>query len=415
MSNRRRIPPADLASVKKSRSGYTGAVTKALDRLNAMKADEPEEIQGINTKEVDRLLTSLGKTEAGFLTNLEEAQAFLPDGDDEEAFTAEEDMAMDAFQDSISTARDRADMLLALKGVLTSLADFRNDSTSIRDFLEANPESNQANSLGKLEALYQTMKEEWKRANLPPTHSLKAEVDACRNTITALEDLVTSGRDKADSHSVASSTSSTTSFSGPRYIISKNDLPTITVSKFSGDILDWSSFWASFQSTIGDREELSNTQRLHYLRQAITDPELKLLLHSPAETSDFYLEVVDELKERFNKTRETHKILSRTLADLPSPKQTRTDLRKLVDLVKRTISSLKATKQYDMDSYLSSIVFSVLPPRLQTSWAQHTKKEKGVPPISQLLIYLREHAETLPSTTPPPAPQPERPNKNPTL
>ena len=413
MSNRRRHPPADLAAVKKSRSGYNGAVTKALDRLTAMKADEPEEIQEINTKEVDRLLASLAKTEAGFLTNLEDAQAFLPEGEEEEAFIAEEDMALDSFQASIATARDRADMLLALKGVLTGLADFRNDSKSIQDFLEINPEGNQVNSLRKLETLYQTIKEEWKGANLPNSHSLKAEVDACRKTITTLEDSVTSGRDRADTHSLDSSTSSTHSFSAPRYIISKNDLPTISVPKFSGDILDWSSFWASFQSTIGDREELSNTQRLHYLRQAITDPDLKLLLHSPAETSDFYLEVVDELKERFQKTREIHKILSRTLADLPSPKQTRTDLRKLVDLVKRTISSLKATKHYDMDSYLSSIVFSVLPSRLQTSWAQHTKRDKGVPSINQLLTYLREHVETLPSTTPPAAPQPEKPNKTP--
>ena len=174
----------------------------------------------------------------------------------------------------------------------------------------------------------------------------------------------------------------------------------------------WSSFWASFKSTIEDREELSNTQRLHYLRQAVTDPELQLLLHSPAETPDFYLEVVLELKERFNKTREIHQLLSRTLADLSSPKQTRTDLRQLVDLVKRTISSLKATKHYDMDSFLSSIVFSILPSRLQTSWAQHTKKEKGVPPITQLLLFLREHAETLPATSATPSTTPpDTPNR----
>ena len=107
-----------------------------------------------------------------------------------------------------------------------------------------------------------------------------------------------------------------------------------------------------------------------------------------------------ELQERYNKTREIHKLLSRTLADLPSPKQTRADLRKLVDLVRRTISSLKATKQYDLDSFLSSLVFSVLPSRLQTSWAQNTKKERGVPPVGQLLTFLREHAETLPANSP---------------
>ena len=50
--------------------------------------------------------------------------------------------------------------------------------------------------------------------------------------------------------------------------------------------MEWSSFWASFKSTIEDRKELSNTQRLNYLRQAVKDPDLQLLLHSPAETPD---------------------------------------------------------------------------------------------------------------------------------
>ena len=65
--------PTDLASAKKSRAGFTGAVTKILDRLTAMKSDEPEEVQSINTKEVDRLLISLSKTEEGFIQNLEDA------------------------------------------------------------------------------------------------------------------------------------------------------------------------------------------------------------------------------------------------------------------------------------------------------------------------------------------------------
>ena len=243
----------------------------------------------------------------------------------------------------------------------------------------------------------------------PSPVSDETELDSCRETLASLGADVTTASDKSDTHSISSAS---TASAGPHYIIAKNDLPTITVPKFTGDILDWSSFWSAFKSTIEDRTELTNTQRLHYLRQAIPDPELQLLLHSPAETSDFYLEVVEELKERFDKTREIHKLLSRTLADLTSPKQTRADLRKLVDLVvKRTISSLKATGQYDIDSILSSIVFSILPSRLQTTWAQHSMKQKKVPPISQLLTFLRDHAETLPSTGPPlPAATPTEPS-----
>ena len=116
-----------------------------------------------------------------------------------------------------------------------------------------------------------------------------------------------------------------------------------------------------------------------------------------------YLEVVQELKERFGKTREIHRLLTKTLLDLPSPKQTRVDLRTLTDTVKRTINSLKATKYYYIEAFLTSLVYSILPSRLQTLWDQATKKDKGVPPISQLLIFIREHAETLPSLPTPPS------------
>ena len=281
MSSKRRGAPADMAAVRKSRAGFTGAVTKALDKLNLIRSDEPEEIQLINTKEISRMLSSLERTEAGFFTNLEDAQTFLPDGEEEEAFTAEEDMALDTFQDSLASARDRAEMLLALKAVLTSLAEFKTDSNSIQDFLETNPGSNQSNSLHDLKTLYQTIRDEWKGANLPNTHSLKAEVDAGRHTITALEGAVSTGRDKSDTHSsIHSSRSSSPSEHSP-CCGSKSDLLVIDVPKFHGNIMAWSTFWASFESTIGSRKDLDNTKRLHYLRMAIKDEEAKKLLYSP--------------------------------------------------------------------------------------------------------------------------------------
>ena len=389
-----RRPPVDQGAVKRSRAGCTGAITKALDRLKAIPVSTAEEVALINSKEVDRILNSIQRTETSFLQTREDALAFIPE-DEEESFQREEEAAGDSFSNAISATRDLGDQLLCLKAVLNGIANFTSDMEAIQDTLTSKPDSNQKADLQDLKAAFTSLRSQWQAANLPKTHPLKAELDSCRRELANLGADITAASDKSDIHS---ETSSSASSHGPCYIVGKNDLPTIDVPKFSGNILGWSSFWSSFKSTIQDRKELSNTQRLHYLRQAISDPELQLLLHSPAETPDYYLEVVEELKERFAKNREIHKLLSRTLADLASPKQTRTDLRRVVDLVKRTISSMKATKQYDMDSFLSSLLSSVLPPRLQTSWAQHTKKDKLVPPISQLLTYLREHAETLPES-----------------
>ena len=392
MSSRRR-PPADLAAVRRSRAGCTGALTKALDRLKAMPSTTAEETLLINTKDVDRILNSIEKTESSFLISLEDAQGFIP-VDGEEAFQQEEEVACDTFNTTISTIRDLGDQLLCTKAVLNGLANFQCDLDAIKESLSTKPDSNQVSSFQSLEKLFSSLRSQWQTANLPRDHPIKAELDACRPVLTTLGADVTSACDKSDSHSSSSSSITSSPCCGS---ISRNDLPTITVPTFNGGIMEWSSFWASFKSTIEDRKELSNTQRLHYLRQAVKDPDLQLLLHSPAETPDLYLEVVQELKERFNKTREIHRLLTKTLLDLPSPKQTRVELRRLADSVKRTINSLKATKFYDLDSFLTSLVYSVLPFRLQTLWDQHTKRDKGIPPITQLLTFIKDHAETLPS------------------
>ena len=339
MSSRRRIPP-DLASVKKSRSCFTGAVTKALDKLKAIKAAEPADILVINTRDVDRILSSLERTETGFLLTLEDAQNFVPEGDGEDAFLLEEDLAMEMFQSAISTARDMSDQLLTLKAVLNGLSNFSIDLTALQDSLTDKPESDQSTALQSLENLFSSLRAQWQGANLAKDHPLKQELDSCRKNLTDLGADVASARNKSDSHST---TTSTTSSSSPERTCcgnSKSDLPTIDVPTFHGSILEWNTFWASFKSTIEDRKDLSNTKKIHYLRQAVKDPDVQLLLHSPTETPDMYVDVVKELKERFNKTREIHHHLTKALIQLPSPKQTRVDLRRMVDSVKRTMDSI---------------------------------------------------------------------------
>ena len=402
--------PRGLDTIRRSRVGFAGAVTKALGKLNLMPSEEPEEIPVLNSREVERLMNSITKSETGFLLTLEEAQQHLPTDDGEEAFTAEEDIAMDSFQETISAARDQISKLLALKSILIGLADFNNDSSSIQDSLDTNPDCNHSTPLQDLKTLFHKMKEEWKCANLPSTHSLKSELDACRKTITSLEIAVAAVKDRADTHSVASSSTTYSSTSDRVVYNPLADLPTIKVPSFAGNILEWSTFWAAFKSTIDSRSELSNTQKLQYLRQAVKDPDLQSLLHSPLETEDMYVSVIAELKDRFSKTREIHSHLVSSLLNLTSPKLTRVDLRRMVDSVKRTIDSLKHTENYNLDAFLSSIVYLILPQKLRTTWDQHTRKEKNVPPVLNLLKFLKEHAETLPFVITPTSEKPSDPS-----
>ena len=215
MSSRRR-PPVDLAAVKKSRAAYSGAMTRALDKLKAIPATQAEDVLVIKSKDLDRLLSSIEKTEAGFLTTLGDAQAFSPEGEDEEpAFQMEEDLAMETFQTNISAARDLANELLTLKSVLNGLANFKNDSDAVQDSLAEKPESNQSSAYLALEALFTSLREQWQSADLDKEHPIKAELDSCRKALLTLGADVASARDKSDSHSTTPSSSTSCSTSSP--------------------------------------------------------------------------------------------------------------------------------------------------------------------------------------------------------
>ena len=395
MTSRRRAPP-DLATVKKSRASFTGAITKASDKLKTIKSIELNDILLINTKDIDRILTSIERTETGFLQTLEDAQEFTPEAEGAEAFQQEEENAMENFNVSISSVRDLADELLTLKSVLTGIGDLTCDMTALDDSLTEKPESNLTSALQAPESTFSSLRQEWKKANLAKDHSLKGELDACRKRLTVLGADVASARDKTAPHPSPSSSSDRSCCRDS----SKSDLPTIDVPTFDGDIMNWSSFWAAFMSTVGSRDSLSDTKKLIYLRKAVKDPDTQNLLHSPSETPEMYQEVVKELHSRFNRTREIHRNLTQSLLQLPTVKQTRLDLKRLVDSVKRTIDSIKNTGHYDIDAFLTSLVYLSLPSRLQTLWEQSSKKQKGVPPVDQLLTFIREHAGTLPSTQP---------------
>ena len=388
MTGRRRTP-VDLAAVKKSRGGFIGAVTKVLDKLKAMPCDEPEEIAVLNTKEIDRLIASLIRTETGFLQTVEDTQGFSPGGEDEDEFQAEEEATIDNFQSAISSARDLGERLLTLKAVLTGIADFKSEEQIIKDALSVDPGSAQKEAVQLLRTSLSTLKAQWTGADLPSIHSLQNELKACARSLNGLAaDILAEERTSA----TTSSTSTTSPCCGS---VRQHDLPSIDVPQFNGEILQWSTFWATFKSTIEDRKDLTNTQRLQYLRKAIKDPDTAALLTSPIESPDMYLEVVQLLKSRFNKTREIHRHIIKNIISTTTPKQTRLELRRLADAARRNIDSLKATKQYDVESVLTSFYYLILPSKLQMLWDQHTKHSKGIPPISQLLTFITDYAETL--------------------
>ena len=388
----RRKTPTDLTSLKRSRSSFTGAITKARDKLNEMKAVD---ISACNTRTLERLLSSVANTETGYLQTVEEAHEFINKEENADALQDEEDAALDTFNSTVADVRDSAASLISLKKISKGLQELSCDLKAVRDAFTLRPEADQASALKPLETSYASIRQEWNHGEHDEDHPLKTRMDDCGSLITQLTFEMSRTKDMT-SPSPHDRSTSFYSYDGDRKHETK--LPTIDVPTFNGDIMAWSTFWAAFQSAVGTRATLSDTSKLIYLRKAIKDPDTQILLNSPQETPDMYNEVVKALQARFNRTKEIHKNLVHRILQLTLVKDTRADLRKLVDTVNSTIASIKRTGTFVLETFLTSVIYLILPTKLQTLWEQHTKKQKGVAPIEELLDYLGDHAETLPST-----------------
>ena len=393
----RRKKPADMAGVKRSRASHTGNINRIWDKLRNTPCDQPEEVELIKIKEIRTHLSTLVKTETGFNYSIEEAQEFAPLEEAEEAdFQQEEADVIETFNSSLFAARELGEQLIAYKSVLTGIALFKSDLESLQMSLDAQPDQDHSQSLSTLQELFYSLREQWVNAELRNDHPIKPELDACKRSLTTMQGNISAAKARSDNASSSTSSSSSGSSGFHHHPHPYNELPKIKVPTFSGDLMGWRTFWSTFKTTVDDRKDLSNSQKLNYLRQAIKDPGLQMLLNSPIETAETYTDLVAELKERFQKPREIHRAITKLMVDLSKPKQIRSELRLWYDSIKCSIANLKSTKHYDIESFLSSFYYTFLPTKMQTLWDQDTQKEKGVPSIDKLLLYVKNFAETLP-------------------
>ena len=142
--------------------------------------------------------------------------------------------------------------------------------------------------------------------------------------------------------------------------------------------------------------EFTKEHKLAYLRDAIKDPSIKSLLFSGTVRDDLYEEVVALLHQRFDKRRVIHANYCHTLTELSSVKANKTDLHQFVDTVKHALSGLRHTGQYDLPSFLTSMLAPCLPKPLQVEWEVHSRDSKCVPPVEEFLEFVAFRADVPP-------------------
>ena len=173
--------------------------------------------------------------------------------------------------------------------------------------------------------------------------------------------------------------------------IERNYLPLT----FKGDVLHWPTFWQQFSSSVDTREDLPDSTKLAYLRTAVKDPEAALLLHPSMDGPHTYKRLVKELHLRYERTKKIHRELVDKLINLPAAKYNSHELRKLVDATNSYADCLSTTGHFTLEAFISSIVYSKLPYKLQIDWDNDQPDDNVVVPYPKLLEYVTKKVFTL--------------------
>ena len=179
------------------------------------------------------------------------------------------------------------------------------------------------------------------------------------------------------------------------------NLPKLDLPSFSGNYLDWISFFDHFKGAVIDNDKLTNSLRLHYLKSAVKGEASKMLTSITVtyDNSDVAMEI---LHNRYDNKRlilraHIHGIVSYR----PVSNENTRELRKLVETMEEHRFSLRNIGQpvEHQDPLFVYLITEKLPTETQKIWEVYSKG-KEVQTYQQLKTFLKERVQALESAAP---------------
>ena len=149
-------------------------------------------------------------------------------------------------------------------------------------------------------------------------------------------------------------------------------LPKLNLPIFTGDILDWQSFWDSYETAIHTNPTLSDAQKFNYLKSLLQSEALQTIAGF-SMTNTNYDKAISLLQERYGQTHKIVQTYMQALLDLQAPIHTITSLRSYYDKTETYVRGLESLGQTD-DTY-GSLLVPVILNKLPAEIRQHLARE----------------------------------------
>ena len=131
-------------------------------------------------------------------------------------------------------------------------------------------------------------------------------------------------------------------------------LPKISIKPFSGDPLEWQTFWECFSAAIDTNTNLSDIEKMTYLNGMLESEAARAISGLPLTTKN-YAKAIELLQERFARKQILINAHMEALLNIPATSMKTSNLREFYDTCENNIRGLEAL-EVKTDSYGSLLI-----------------------------------------------------------
>ena len=163
---------------------------------------------------------------------------------------------------------------------------------------------------------------------------------------------------------------------------------------FDGSILNWKTFWEQFDVSVHDRSNLTDSEKLAYLRHALKDGSAKTVIEGLSRSGEYYDEAITCLKSRYDRPRLIHQAHVRKILEIPNLKDgSGRELRRLHDAALQHLRALKAMGSDPSGAFITSMLELKLDVNTMFEWQRHSQSSAEVPPYREFLEFVDLRAQ----------------------
>lgn len=149
-------------------------------------------------------------------------------------------------------------------------------------------------------------------------------------------------------------------------------LPKLNLHTFEGNILDWQSFWDSYETSIHTNPTLSDVQKFNYMKSLLQGEALQTI-SGFSMTNINYGKAISLLQERYGQIHTIIHTYMQALLDIQPPLYTLASLRNYYDKTETYVRGLESLGQTD-DTY-GALLVPVILNKLPAEIRQHLARE----------------------------------------